>query len=360
MYARCQLGDHGSNKMSNGNKVIVGLSGGVDSAVAAAILKQKGYNVIGVTLSLLSYTKEDSVGCCSFNDTIDATKVCDLIGIEHLVVSRRKNFKAQVIDPFVSGHKQGVYHNPCITCNNTVKIPTLINFAKHLGASHVATGHYARIIDGKIAKGKDGNKDQSYFLWELSSKEITDHLMFPLGDMTKVEVRAIAENMGLPVAAKKDSTNLCFLEGGTKAEFLAKHDIHPQKGNVLDGNGNVVGTHDGVHGFIPGQRLPIQSGDGKAKFVLKVIPDTNTILMGSKDELLTDKVAVHSIKWTDGAAPKSFTDIKAVCRYRQAPIPVEGIQGDTVFLGGNVYGATPGQSIVFYKGDCVIGGGIIN
>lgn len=342
-----------------GNKVIVGLSGGVDSAVAAAILKEKGFDVVGVTLSLLTYTSEDSVGCCSFNDTIDATKVCDIIGIEHLVVSRRKNFKAQVIDPYIAGHKAGIVHNPCVTCNNQVKIPTLVDFAKHLGANYVATGHYAKVIDGKIVRGDDANKDQSYFLWDLP-RETVKHLLFPLGEMNKSEVRDIAHKLGLPVAAKKDSTNLCFLEGGTVNDFLNKHGVDFPSGNIIDTQGNLLGTHKGINGFVPGQRLPMASGDGKPKFVLKVIPEKDTIMVGSKEETYRNTVEIARYGWVDGVAPTSFEGINAVCRYRQSPIPVLSIQGQTVFLDGTVSGATPGQSIVFYKGDTVIGGGILN
>jgi tRNA-uridine 2-sulfurtransferase len=345
-------------------KVVVGLSGGVDSSVVAAILKQQGYHVIGVTLSLFSYTTEDTVGCCSFNDTVDATKVCDKLGIEHIVISRRKAFATNVIGQYVDGQLNGSFVNPCITCNNTVKIPTLIDFANHLGADFVATGHYAKVVDGKLVRGDDLSKDQSYFLWELGGNpSVLNRLLFPLANMTKVEVRKLAVELGLEVATKKDSTNLCFLEGGTKAEFFEKRNIGVDEGNIVNTEGKTVGTHKGLNQYTPGQRLGIASPDGKPRYVLKVIASDNTIVMGSKEDTQTNTVVVNEFKWFGESDPSSTDNLQGVCRYHQQPLNVVSVETNgnktTVKFDKPVSGVAPGQTMVLYRNDTVIGGGIL-
>lgn len=342
------------------NKVVVGMSGGVDSAVAALLLKQQGYEVIAVTLSLFAYTTEDSGGCCSFNDTIDATKVCDILGIEHLVISRRNKFLNDVIKPYLNGHANGITPNPCVSCNNTIKIPSLVDIAKHIGAQYVATGHYARIIDGKITKGMDPSKDQSYFLWELCSKDIIDHLLFPLGNMTKAEVREIAAKNNLPVASKHDSMNLCFLEGKSKEEFLDKHGVGTAHAEVVEQSTNKVllKSGKGINGYTPGQRLGgYAASDGKPRFVLKVIPETKRVVVGFKEDLATTNIKLNNIVVSEST--NLDAPIYAVCRYKNPPIQIKRINKDSIDLTQPAYGIAPGQSVVFYQDDMVVGGGII-
>lgn len=341
-------------------KVVIGMSGGVDSAVAALLLKQQGYEVIAVTLSLFAYTTEDSGGCCSFNDTIDATKVCTMLGIEHLVISRRNKFLAEVIKPYILGSANGTTPNPCVSCNNTIKIPSLVDIANHIGAQYVATGHYSRIVGGKIAKGLDESKDQSYFLWELCSKDILDRLLFPLGNMTKTQVRAIAAENNLPLASKHDSMNLCFLEGKSKEEFLSEHGVGTTSAEVVEQTTNKVllKNHKGLNGYTPGQRLGgYASSDGKPRFVLKVLPETNQVIVGLKEDLAATNIKLDKIVLSKSINPDS--PIFAVCRYKNSQVQIRSLNSDSIELLSPVYGIAPGQSVVFYQDDMVVGGGII-
>ena len=347
------------------NKVVVGLSGGVDSAVVAALLKQQGYEVIGVTLSLFAYQSDDGKGCCSFTDTIDATQVCDLLGIEHIVFSRRKTFKSEIIDKFVDGHKNGLVYNPCVSCNNLIKMPALIQTANQVGAYYIATGHYTTIQNGVLCRGSDRNKDQSYFLWELP-QSIFDRVLFPLGNMTKPEVRKLAETLGIHIAKKPDSTNLCFLEGGKASDFLAARGVGASPGEIQDQTGNKLGHHEGINRYVRGQRVGVPSKDGKPKFVLNVIADTNTVVVGPKEDAYTTKlslkdVIIHNEEIFNVEDPS--IEYSAVCRYQTDSVPIKSIilQPDGTIaleLSSGVYGVANGQSVVFYRNDKeVVGGG---
>ena len=202
-------------------KVLVGLSGGVDSAVVAALLKRQGHEVFGYTLKLLETTSEESEGCCTFKDIRDARMVCDQMGIEYLVTNWKQQFKKNVIDRYLDGAKQGIAYNPCVTCNSTIKLPVLAAVANHFGCEYIATGHYARVNNGRITKAKNIKKDQSYFLFATTRPQL-DFLRFPLGAMSKDETRAHAERFGLPVAEKPDSQDICFVPGGDYASVVQK------------------------------------------------------------------------------------------------------------------------------------------
>ncbi len=348
-------------------KVVIGLSGGVDSAVAAAILKQQGYEVVGVTLSLFAYASEDGKGCCSFSDTIDATQVCDLLGIEHFVFSRRKTFKSEIIDKFVDGHKNWIVTNPCISCNTLVKMPTLLLAADQIGAEFVATGHYANINDdGILCRGTDRNKDQSYFLWQLPPASLK-RILFPLGGMNKPQVRDLAEKFNIHIAKKKDSINLCFLEGGKASDFLSVRGVGNETGDFIDQSGNKLGTHKGLNRYVRGQKADVVSKDGKPKFVLNVIHETNSIVIGQKEEAFVDNILIkdvifHSEEIFDS---ENLSVFGAVCRYGVDAIPIKSIiknEDGTVkfYLTNPVYGIARGQEVVFYKNDNeVVGGGIV-
>lgn len=348
-------------------KILVGMSGGVDSAVVAALLKRDGHEVFGYTLKLLETTKGDeSEGCCTFKDIRDAQMVCDTIGIEYLVTNWKKVFKTNVIDQYVAGAKEGIAYNPCVTCNSTVKLPVLFAVANHLHCDMVATGHYARIKNGRIARAANLAKDQSYFLWEADPK-ILERFVFPLGDIpSKDDTRKLAEEFGLTsVSKKKDSHDLCFFEGGTKTEFLEKH-IPPATGKFVDNStGKVVGTHEGFSNFVPGQRAKI-AGSSSPRFVLKVLPSSNEVLVGSKEDAGVTEVIINRSRIVSGA-----TDIPlwGVMRYRGVPAPIKAIRplpGDldnsrmVVEFQEMVFGVSPGQSLVFYgEDDTVFGGGVI-
>lgn len=363
------------------SKVLVGMSGGVDSAVAAAILKSEGHEVVGLTLKLLEYSCDDSPGCCTASDIIDATRACDSIGIEHVVISRKVAFKSQVIDPFLELHKQGVYTNPCVTCNAYVKAPQLLDIADHMGFDYIATGHYANrsACGNYIVRGNDRSKDQSYFLWDLPPSAI-GRLLLPLGTYTKAETRKLAKSFALKVATKKDSTDLCFLEGKSRREFLTKHGVGTEAGNVVDSaTGAVLGTHNGLARFSPGQRYGVDTKTGKPRYVLNVLPSSNTVQLGPIEETFTSSVRVQGLRIRCPDRSLNGMPLTAVCRYssKQSPVPVIEISGvtmlelddgddgpeflPTVMFDRPINGVANGQSIVLYDetDGAVVGGGTI-
>lgn len=358
--------------MSTNKKILVGMSGGVDSAVVAAILAKQGNEVIAYTLKLLeSFSvdedgeEDNSKGCCSFEDIKDATRVCDKIGgINHVVQNWKSQFYQTVIKPYIDGARDGVTTNPCITCNSSIKIPVLMAVAAKLGCSKVATGHYARVSsDGKhIMRAANLKKDQSYFLWDLTP-DIISRLMFPLGEVSdKEDTREMAREFNLHISEKKDSTNLCFLKGGTKEEFLSKNGVVSEPGNFVDTNGTVLGKHQGYTKYVPGQRTGLNSANG-ARFVLNVVADTNTVVVGDKSSDGLSTVTINNAKWVDGTKP-SLDALEGVCRYHSAPVGIKSISENsddntwTVEFNTPVFGITKGQHLVFYQNDCVMGGGV--
>lgn len=339
-------------------KILVGLSGGVDSAVVAAILKQQGHEVFGYTLKLLETTSEDSEGCCTFKDIRDARMVCDQMGIEYIVTNWKQQFKKSVVDRYVEGAKQGITYNPCVTCNSTIKLPVLAAVANHFGCEYIATGHYARVTNGRITRAKNLKKDQSYFLWETPAS-VVSRLMFPLGDFdSKDDTRALAREFNLHVAEKKDSTDLCFL-GGTKQEFLERNGVVSSSGNFVDIDGKVVGKHNGYTKYVAGQRAGI-AGNGNARYVLNTVYSSGNVVVGTREQASSRSLFLTNAR----IDPKVVKNIAAVVRYHASPVAVEAIrssdEGVNVTLGEAVFGAAKGQSCVFYSGDEVVGGGVIS
>lgn len=338
-------------------KVLVGLSGGVDSAVVAALLKQQGHEVYGYTLKLLEMLGSDEgEGCCTFKDIRDARMVCDQMGIEYLVTNWKKEFKEKVIDRYIDGAKQGIAYNPCVTCNSNIKLPVLAAVANHFGCEYIATGHYARVANGRISKAKNLKKDQSYFLWETPSS-VVSRLIFPLGDFdSKDDTRALAREFGLHVANKKDSTDLCFLAGGTKQEFLERNNVTSSAGNFVDVDGKIVGKHNGITRYVAGQRAGI---GGLSRYVLNVVPNGD-VLVGTREQATSTTFTLtnHRIDFTD------LLNVTAVLRYHSSPVTVKAIRplsdGVSVELESPVFGIAKGQSCVFYSGDEVVGGGVIS
>lgn len=345
-------------------KILVGMSGGVDSAVVAALLASQNNEVVAYTLKLLETfsvdDEEQNSGCCSFEDIRDATRVCDKIGgIFHVVQNWKHQFFQKVIAPYIQGAASGTTTNPCITCNSEIKIPVLVAVANQMGCEKVATGHYARIKNGKIARAANLKKDQSYFLWNLTS-DIISRLVFPLGEVTdKQNTRDMATKFNLHIAAKKDSTDLCFLRGGTKEQFLSENGVNSTSGSFVDTEGKTVGTHKGYTKYVPGQK----TGLAQAKYVLRVVPETNTIVVGDKETNGVTTVTISQARWVDGIKP-SLDALEGVCRYHQAPVGIKSITENpdtntwTVEFNAPVFGITSGQHLVFYQDDCVMGGGI--
>lgn len=345
-------------------RIVVGMSGGVDSSAAAGMLHRDGWEVIGVTLHLWDYAREGHAGrCCSPEDQYDAARVCESLGVAHYTFDRRALFREKVVDRFVEDYADGRTPSPCVRCNESVKLGPLWEIAARLGAEAVATGHYARVAaDGDgvdLRAGADPAKDQSYFLWAAPADALR-RLHLPLGGMSKAEVRAVAAELGLVNAAKPESVDLCFLEGQNYADFVARHrQIEARPGPIETVAGEVVGRHDGVHAFTPGQRRGVGAG-GSARYVLKIVPERAAVVVGDDDEARGRGAALEGFRWLCAARPRR---VRARIRYRHQGVDATLEEGD----GGRARlrfdapqrGVAPGQAAVLYEGDRVVGGGWI-
>lgn len=339
--------------------VYVGLSGGVDSAVSAALLKEQGYNVVGAFIKIW---RPEFIDCPWQRDRIDAMRVCAALEIPFKEIDLSDKYKKTVIDDMIANYARGITPNPDVLCNRHIKFGAFAKWAFAQGADFVATGHYAQTsCQGDtltLKRGKDINKDQSYFLWQLTEADLK-RVLFPVGGYTKPEVRKLAQKFNLPVAAKKDSQGLCFVGDVTMRDFLA-HYLPLERGSVLDEQGKVVGEHDGAalytlgerHGF----RISSKSAHETPHFVTAIDTGRNTITV-SPD---TSKAARTSVKLIDSnwfSLPTASARYAAQARYRETPVACT-IEGNTVIFE-KPHLAPPGQSLVIYDGDKVIGGGII-
>jgi len=358
----------------NTKKVIVAMSGGVDSSVAAALLKQQGYEVIGVTMNLACSTKSSDKGCCSMSAAQDAKKVADQLGIPHYTLNFKDEFQKLVIDNFIEEYKNGRTPNPCIRCNQFIKFDLLMRKAEELGAEFIATGHYARIkpldegkgekgVRGyKLLKGKDAKKDQSYVLYRLTQEQLA-HTLFPLGEMTKEEVRKKARELKLPVAEKSESQEICFVEDDDYGRFLKEKIPEAIKpGPILDKNGKEVGRHEGILFYTIGQRKGIGAHKEK-KYVIALEIKKNAVIIGEEADLLKEELVAGDLSFISGISPQKNLEISAKIRYNSpgAPAEVVTLSSDKVkvIFKTPQRAVTPGQSVVFYQGEEVLGGGII-
>ena len=277
-------------------KVLVGLSGGVDSAVAAFLLKEKGFSPVGVTIFLHESTPDNPKNCC---DVKSSRLIADILSIPFFVVDERENFRREIIETFIEAHKMGLTLNPCVKCNREFKFRKLIAIAEEKGVSFVATGHYARIErkDGQllIRRGKDRDKDQSYFLAFLD-KEFLDKILFPLGNLTKEEVRKLAESYGLPLKDRPESQELCFLNGKNVTEFLKAH-TEEKPGDIVTEDGKVLAKHRGVSIFTVGQRRGLSISTGKRLYVLRIEPEENRVIVGEWEKGWKKHIEVGEINW---------------------------------------------------------------
>jgi len=347
------------------------MSGGVDSSVAALLLKEEGYDVIGVSLKLWDESSPKaatSKTCCSFTDVNDARLVADKLGIPFYVFDYTKEFRSQVIDSFVDDYTHGRTPNPCILCNQRIKFELLFHEIKKLGAKYLATGHHARIEtdalgNNHLLKGHDKSKDQSYFLFHLLKQNI-GQVLFPVGAYTKEEVRLRAKEIGLKVHDKEESMEICFIPDNDHSSFISKNYPKQKKpsGNFVDLQGNVLGTHTGIDAYTIGQRRYLGVNVGKRMFVTEIRPDTNEVVLGAPDELFSKGVIAEGAIFSEGPNREGF---KAKVRYRAEDVEVEFIDYDKkagrleVHFAKPVRAATPGQALVMYNGDEVIGGGWI-
>jgi tRNA-uridine 2-sulfurtransferase len=343
-------------------RVLIAMSGGVDSAVAAARLVDQGHDVIGVTLHLWDYPDEGPGAhsrCCAPEDQYDARRTADMLGIPHYTFDRRELFKKMVVDPFVEAYLAGQTPSPCAACNRGVKIAELTHLADRLGAATVATGHYARVgrtSDGMpfIREGNDPTKDQSYFLY-ATTREQLERLAFPLGDSTKAEVRAEAIARKLPGATKGESQELCFVGSSTAyASFVeerAKGRLRP--GPIVDADGRVVGNHDGVHRFTIGQRKGLGVAIGKPAFVTSIEPDTGTVRLGDDGDLASTEAQIEDVVVAPGV--ELPLDARVRVRYRHEGA-VGRVEPGSIRFEAPVRAISRGQIAVFYDGDRVLGG----
>ena len=346
--------------------VVVAMSGGVDSSVAAARLVASGFDVIGVTLHLWDYPDDGSVRgrCCAPEDIYDARRVADKLGFSHYTFDRRELFEREVVGPFVESYLDGTTPSPCVRCNRGIKIPELFRLADRLGASRVATGHYARIGERadrlRLLRARDAEKDQSYFLYSLDERALR-RLIFPLGESIKAEVRAEGLALGLFGAEKGESQELCFVPTGRYDEFVrrrAGERIRP--GAIVDEHGRTVGSHEGVVGFTIGQRKNLGVALGKRSYVVRIEAETATVHLGSREALGATTALLDEVVLAGGMELPLNAEVSV--RYRAPRVRARLVRaGDhtEVRFEGPVTAVVPGQAAVFYDGDAVIGGGRI-
>jgi len=353
----------------NGRRVVLGMSGGVDSSVTAWLLKRDGWDVVGVTMKVWPQDcisrAEDK--CCGPTAISDARGVAHKLGIPHYVVDESDNFEKIVIGYFASEYRAGRTPNPCVMCNEHLKFGNLRTKARSLGADFIATGHYA-IIDhhsdrAVLRKGADARKDQSYFLFSLNQDQLR-HSLTPLGGMTKPEIRDIARELGLKVAEKVDSQEICFVPGNDYKAFLRGHlgeeEFH--RGGIYDLQGVFLGDHEGIEMFTIGQRKGLPGGSSKPRYVVDIDPDSSRVIVGDEDDLVKSEFEVDRASW-HGGEPAHPLGVTAKIRYAHpgTPATIEALPGGRarVILETPQRAVTPGQAAVFYDGDRVVGGGWI-
>jgi tRNA-uridine 2-sulfurtransferase len=352
-------------------KIVIAMSGGVDSSVAAALLKEQGYDLIGVSLQLWNYswdTDERFGTCCSLDDLADARRVAEKVGIPHYILNLEKEFRKEVVDYFVSEYMQARTPIPCTACNKKLKFDELMNKAQIYGYDYVATGHYASIVQNEegrftVKRGKDRSKDQSYFLFNLSQEQLAQSL-FPLGEMEKPEVRRLAESIGLNVAGKSESHEICFIPDNDYAGFIAgqvdKEAFQP--GNIITSKGEVLGAHKGYPAFTIGQRKGLNLGGLPEPYYVTAISSAkNEVTVGPKNDLFREEFTVGDVSWYLDHCESFEAEVQIRYRHRAVESVVTPLPGGRARIQMSMPqpAIAPGQSAVFYKDDCIIGGGWI-
>ena len=366
-----KLNSIGLKKDPRDTKVVVAMSGGVDSSTVAALMKNEGYKVIGITLKLYDDTKEISKSkqCCAGQDILDAKRVADKLGIEHKILYYQSKFKEGVIDNFVESYLKGETPIPCVQCNQTVKFKDLFEESKNLSADALITGHYVKSItlnnETHMYKAIDDNRDQSYFLFNTTRDQL-NYLRFPLGGLMKNETRDIAKKLNLNVADKPDSQDICFVPNSDYSSVIRKYRPDSfQKGNIKDINNNVIGVHEGIINFTIGQRRGIKISDKEPLYVIEINSEKNEIIVGPKENLIQKKIKLKNINIL--ANPKEFLDevfvkVRSTGNLLRAKVNFSDIFTEVDLLEDE-YGISPGQACVFYskndQGYKVLGGGWI-
>ena len=364
--------------LPKGTRIVAAMSGGVDSCVTAALLQRQGFEVIGITMQLWNHAgsgDERFDSCCSLTDVHDARLSAHALGIPHYVVNYEREFKAGVVDYFASEYANGRTPNPCVLCNSKLKFDHLVDRARALGADWVATGHYARVVhhsDGRqseLYQGRDPAKDQSYFLFDMRP-EYLRRALFPLGDLTKSEVRAIAADLGLHTAKKHESQEICFVSGRRYTDFLEQHYGEAMRGlggEIVDRNGRVLGSHEGIHLFTVGQRKGLGALGQEPLYVAAIDPVSKRVVVDSLANLAVEGFEVGAVNWLVPTAElHSDRVLQVMVRYRAKTVAcrVETVGEASsrryrVLLAEPARWVTPGQAAVFYDQDRVIGGGFI-
>jgi tRNA-specific 2-thiouridylase len=349
-------------------RVLVAMSGGVDSSVAAALLVERGYDVIGATMKLFCYGEDvPDRPCCSLDSIDDARRVCQRLGVPHYVLNLESAFGHDVIDNFVSEYAHGRTPIPCVRCNTFTKFRDLMHKADAVDADFIATGHYARVVAGGLLRGRDPNKDQTYFLWGID-RTVVQRMLLPVGELTKAETRSRAHALGLAVVAEKpESQDICFVPDGDHVRVLERHlgagAPSLSAGPIVTLDGQVVGEHRGFARYTIGQRRGLPGGSARPMYVVAIRPEDRAVVIGPREALLGRGVVAREVNWLVEHPPAVGTQVSVQVRHRATPAAAELVRCEAgeveLALNEPVAAITPGQSLVIYDGERVLGGGFI-